>query len=170
VADTQGWNPRPLLAALIDAGFVNETRTVQRVVIDIQGGQSPLVYVQYEGDPDKLTGVVEQVAQAVPIVETSSAYRPKITKNPDGSWDIDGNTYWDSVTQAHRAFVADIETSTPRASLTELLAEAEAAGDLYMPLPFHREGSLAYARAVDQQPADEPDTEQGRDAAKGVDW
>ena len=74
MTETPGLNIRPLLAALRDAGFLSETREVHRVMIDIQGGQSPLVYVQYEGDQDKITAVVEKVAQSMPIVETSAAH------------------------------------------------------------------------------------------------
>lgn len=125
MADTEGWNPRPVLAALIDAGLISDTRNVHRVVIDIQGGQSPLVYVQYEGDDDKITGVVEQVAQSMPIVETSSA------AGRDEPW------------------------TTAPTSLVELLGEADQTDNPYWPVPTHRESALAYARTMATHPAAE---------------
>lgn len=69
---TTGYNIHPLITGLVKAGFISDTASVTRVVVDVQGGASPLVYVQYAGDPDKITDVLTDVARAMPIVETST--------------------------------------------------------------------------------------------------
>jgi hypothetical protein len=141
-----------MLAALIDAGFIDDGRTVQRVVIDIQGGHSPLVYVQYEGDPDRLTGVVDQVAQSMPIVETSMG-----RTTPDGPmqpftesryWPTSADTVLNSLQQAHHDFVSDLAQIKRPGYLPDLLAETEDVENAYIPVVFHREGSLDYAKRV----------------------
>lgn len=61
-----------MIGALVEAGLISDTRTVTRVVMDLQADCSPAVYVQYEGDPDRIAVVTEALARSMPIVETSN--------------------------------------------------------------------------------------------------
>lgn len=47
-----------LLDALVAVGIIDDPRQVRRVLIDIQGGRSPMVYVEKFGDADYLAQAI----------------------------------------------------------------------------------------------------------------
>lgn len=132
MTETTGYNIRPLLTALVDAGFISETGDVERVVIDIEGGYSPRVYVQYAGDPDIMGDLLARVTRSMPIVETSTQ---KIDPRVDALQDT---------TVLYGRITPDGAFEIPPGARFHRLADVQ-------PPATHREDALGYAAAVEQQ-------------------
>jgi hypothetical protein len=62
-----------LIQALVGAGLIDDPRMVKRVLIDIQGGQIPMVYVEKFGDPAHIATVVAGTFGPERLVPASNA-------------------------------------------------------------------------------------------------